>query len=386
VAEVRRASDGLNGRAEFQTRAGSERTVTIALEFPVNASLRAEPAGSAPAGSRVAVSWEGPDRDGDFVTVVAPGDTSTAYNDYAYTKDGNPLSIRMPVDPGDYELRYVLGRPPRVLARLPIAATAVSASIEAPAHVDAGSPFSISWTGPNDTGDWLTVIAPDAGPTAYASYVNADSPSPGTLNAPLQPGDYELRYVVAGKNVLARRPITVGAVTASIEAVAEVAAGSRFRIAWTGPNNHGDWLTVIGTQAGPQAYASYVDADAGGEPWLTAPLEPGDYELRYVAGGREVIARTPIKVTAVSASIEAPDQVAAGSAFTIRWQGPNNNGDWLTIVTPDTGPSGYASYWDADGGTPGTLNAPAEPGDYEIRYVQAGKVVLARKPIRVNVP
>ena len=92
------------------------------------------------------MSWKGPDREGDFVTVVAKGEQPNAYGDYVYTKDGNPLEITLPATPGDYEMRYLLGRPPRVLASVLIVATPATATIEAPPEVGAGATILFTMT------------------------------------------------------------------------------------------------------------------------------------------------------------------------------------------------------------------------------------------------
>jgi len=298
VAQVQRASDSSKGSAEFELLAGAERTVTIPLELVLQATLTLDPANTAPAGSTVSVQWIGPDREGDFVTVVKKGDALTAYNSYAYTKAGNPASISLPAFAGEYEMRYVLGRPSRVLATVPYTVTPASATIEALTEVGAGAAFPITWTGPNAPGDWLTIVAPDADATAYASYVDADNPSPAKLHAPLAPGTYELRYVAAGVKVLTRTPITVTPVMASIEAPESVVAGTQFEIGWQGPNNSGDWLTIVAPDAPVQAYGSYADAPNNSPARLTAPSAAGSYELRYVQGGKLVLMRRAILVTA----------------------------------------------------------------------------------------
>jgi Ca-activated chloride channel family protein len=296
------------------------------------------------------------------------------------------VSVQAPIEPGDYEARYVLGAPQRVLARVPLEAVAVEATLEASATVGAGTPFAVSWSGPNAANDWITIIGADAAAQDYGSYVDANQPSPANLDAPVAPGAYELRYVAAGRKILARRAIEVSAVSASIEGPASVAAGAPFEIRWQGPDSSGDWLTIIGPDAAASAYGSYVDANQGSPSTLNAPIAPGNYELRYVQKGTTVLARRPIEVSAVSATLEAPDSVTAGAPFEIRWQGPNNRGDWITIIGTDAGASAYGSYVDADQGSPSTLTAPAAAGDYELRYVQKGTSVLARRPIRVTAP
>ena len=75
----------------------------------------------------------------------------------------------------------------------------------------AGSEPDVAWTGPAYAGDWITVVKPDAPATAYASYVDANEGSPVTLAAANEVGAYEVRYVMNGKRVLARRTIQVSA-------------------------------------------------------------------------------------------------------------------------------------------------------------------------------
>jgi Ca-activated chloride channel family protein len=132
-------------------------------------------------------------------------------------------------------------------------------------------------------------------------------------------------------------------------------------------------------------YNDYFDAPTN-KNQLYIPVEPGDYELRYVLGGKSIIARTPIKVLPASATLTAPASVKAGASFDVAWTGPNNPSDWITIVTPNRPESEYASYVDAPRPSPGKLTAPATAGSYEIRYVLNGKKVIDRKAIQVTGP
>jgi Ca-activated chloride channel family protein len=291
-----RSAGGQTGMAAVEARAGAERTVTIPLELSLAATLALTPPTTGPAGSAVSVQWTGPNRQGDYVTIVKPGAAVAEYMSYEYTANGNPVSVELPAEPGDYEVRYVLGRPQRVLAAAPFKATAVEATLTAPSTGVAGSEVEVAWTGPNYAGDWLTIVKPDAEDTAYNDYVDANRDD-RRLELPVEPGGYELRYVQAGRKILARAPIAVSAATAEITAPSTVAAGASFDIAWTGPSYRGDWLTIIGPAEPVSAYGSYVDADRGSPAALTAPAAPGRYELRYVLKGKKVIAARPIEVT-----------------------------------------------------------------------------------------
>ena len=78
----------------------------------------------------------------------------------------------------------------------------------------------------------------------------------------------------------------------------EIAAGGSFEVEWTGPAHSGDYVTIVPAGASDADYRSYSDVSAGSPAKLTAPKEPGDAEIRYVAAqGRKVLERRAIRVT-----------------------------------------------------------------------------------------
>jgi hypothetical protein len=187
------------------------------------ATLEVVPGGSAAAGATVTVRWSGPNGRGDYITIARRGAEPNAYLDYRFTSNGstpvNPVSLVLPAEPGEYEIRYLLGNPRRVLAAVPYAVTKITATVDGPAIVAPGASFAISWSGPNNRGDWLTIITPGARPQAYGSYVDAAAGRAetrtgnrsATLRAPAQPGRYELRYVQQGTHIIGTRAIDVAA-------------------------------------------------------------------------------------------------------------------------------------------------------------------------------
>jgi Ca-activated chloride channel family protein len=379
---VERGSDHAKGESKLAARAGVERTVTIPLEIALEAALTVTPS-EAPAGSEVSVAWKGPNRRGDYITVVKPDAVVSDYMDYHETERGNPAKITLPNEPGDYEMRYVLGTPQRVLATAAVTAGTVEAKLTVPPTAAAGSKVDISWVGPNYASDWITIVKPDEPATAYQSYFDATSGN-HELVMPLEPGTYEVRYVLEGKRVLARAPITVTDVTAMVQPPASVAAGAQFDVTWTGPGYASDWITIVKPDAPASAYASYEDASNESPASLHAAEEPGAYEVRYVSSGKKILARAAVTVTDVSATLDAPAAVASGAKFDVAWTGPAYPGDWITIVKPDAPVTAYASYEDASSESPASLQAGSEAGAYEVRYVMDGKRVLARRAIQVT--
>ena len=83
-----------------------------------SATLDAVPV--APAGSKIDVSWTGPDNRNDHIAIGTPGADGGQQQGYSYTRNGNPASVKLPEAPGSYELRYVTGQDKKVLQRLPI--------------------------------------------------------------------------------------------------------------------------------------------------------------------------------------------------------------------------------------------------------------------------
>jgi len=147
--------------------------------FAQGATIEATPSGTALAGSTVTVKWSGPNAGGDYITIVRKGAGPFEYLDYRPTSDGrapvNPLSIVMPAQPGAYEIRYVSNNPRTVLASVPYEVMAIAASIEGPASVTPDSRFEVAWSGPNNRGDFVTIVAAGAAPRAYGPYVDARS-------------------------------------------------------------------------------------------------------------------------------------------------------------------------------------------------------------------
>ncbi|MBT3060733.1 MAG: hypothetical protein KME44_18135, partial [Candidatus Thiodiazotropha sp. (ex Lucina pensylvanica)] len=130
-----------------------------------SAALRAELTLSAPtdvpAGARVVIDVNGETGNRDFVTIVPVGEAEGGYSDYKYVRSKNRVELRAPEDAGDYEIRYLDANPPYATkARQPLAVIPVEAKVEAPAQVDAGAKFQITWSGPDNPQDFIALSDP----------------------------------------------------------------------------------------------------------------------------------------------------------------------------------------------------------------------------------
>ncbi|MFC2951454.1 VWA domain-containing protein [Marinicaulis aureus] len=385
---VIRPSDGLKGEQKaFKVAENTWKTVTIALTFPVEATVRAEPAGEGVAGVNVKAHWTGPDRRGDYIAIAEKGADKGSYISYRYTSQGNPAELRLPVEPGDYEIRYMLGRPIRVLASVDIKVTPATATLTAPETAIAGEEVDVEFTGPPaGSGDWVTVVKPDADDNKYNDYHYTRNGSPATIRMPLEAGEYELRFVQNNKKVLARKPITVTAALATIKGPETAIAGEEVEIKFTGPEaSSGDWITVTAPDAPANKYNDYHYTRNGSPGTVRMPLEAGEYELRFVQGNSKIIARQPITVTEATATLSAKDTAIAGETVSVEFTGPApGQGDWVTVIEPDAPDNKYTDYEYTRAGSPAEIRMPLDAGEYELRFVQANKKVLARRPISVT--
>ena len=104
-----------------------------------------------------------------------------------------------------------------------------------------------------------------------------------------------------------------------------------------------------------------------------------------IRNGRKVLARQKLTLTDISATVNAPASAPAGSDVPITWTGPAYTRDFLTIVKVGTADDKRDKYTYVEKGSPLTVEAPSEPGDYEIRYVvMNGRRVLARKRLKIT--
>jgi hypothetical protein len=86
-----------------------------------------------------------------------------------------------------------------------------------------------------------------------------------------------------------------------------------------------------------------------------------------------------------------PSLVTSGGQLTVTWSAPSGRSDldWIGLFKVGVPSSSYQNgWWDyAHGGASGTLtlNAPAQPGEYEFRYLlDDGFIDVARSPVGVT--
>lgn len=179
----------------------------------------------------------------------------------------------------------------------------------------------------------------------------------------------------------------VAAPEITLTAPESAVAGSTVEVSWQGENiQPRDFVTIVPVGSEPDVWDRYErvqDRDAAA---VQAPGDAGSFEVRYVSSetGRSV-AEAAIELSDPAVEISAPESVAGGARFTVEWQNGVHPRDYLTIVPADAPPDAYGSYVYIGDESSGTLEAPAEPGAHEVRYLlAASRTAIARLPIEVE--
>jgi Ca-activated chloride channel family protein len=96
-----------------------------------------------------------------------------------------------------------------------------------------------------------------------------------------------------------------------------------------------------------------------------APVEPGKYELRYLAGpDATTIATRSFDVVAPRVSLAVDGAVFAGQSFAVRWEGPAGRYDEIRLTRSGQ----VVDAFRAISNTPAQLTAPVDPGTYALVY------------------
>jgi len=339
------------------------------------------------AGAVFAVDWQGPNNAEDFITITPTDAPASSYGDYKPTRTGPRVELTAPVEPGPRELRYVAGRAGKILGRAPIEVLPAAATLSAPDQAVLGTTIRVTWTGPNNADDYITVVSRETPDGQYGNYTNTSKGSPLELTLPDDAGEAEIRYMTgSGRKVLGRRSLTITTPATDLTAPAEAAAGATIEVTWRGPDNPNDYVTVVPAGSPDGQYRNYTPTAKGSPLKLLLLIDAGPAELRYMTGSNgRVLARRPITLTPLAVSLDAASAASAGSTVEVKWTGPAYAGDYVTIVPASAAASVYAGYEYTTKGSPMKVPALKQPGPAEIRYVSGqGGRVLARRPILIT--
>ncbi|MFQ6548261.1 vWA domain-containing protein [Aestuariibius sp. 2305UL40-4] len=343
------------------------------------------------AGSQVDVTWTGPDEDLDFIGIGrADAAGSAQWTNYAYTTTGNPVSLLVPPEPGDYVIRYFRGEGESAIASHALRVLAAEATVDAPEAAVAGDTIRVTWTGPAYPSDFIgigQVGSEEAEQWDNFTYVREGSPL--DLVLPTEPGDYVIQYFMNQETYsLVSVPIMLTPAAASLEAPSVAVVGETIPVGWSGPANKDDFVGIGKVDAeGSEQWLNYTFVREGNPLRLEVPTMPGEYVIRYFMGQDDtILAENQIAVAGASAVITAPTAAPAGEMVRIEWDGPGYPDDFIAIGPADAeGSDRWQTYAYTREGSPLEVEVPEAPGNYEIRYFLAqGNTELTSVPLRVE--
>ena len=170
-------------------------------------------------------------------------------------------------------------------------------------------------------------------------------------------------------------------------------AGHTYKISYIGTAKVTDYAGFTKRGAPPPpvsgSYGVIGGGTTGSNPFsVTAPAEPGEYDLILTVPTRGVIERQPIEVVPASNGFDVIGTVEPGKRFNFTWRGPDQVSQRIVIAKPEDPGKVYASSWGYalhKNGKMG-LTAPAEPGIYELRYLSSGYEIMFSRKFGVGVP
>lgn len=369
---------------------GESVDVTFVFDVPTpDASIIAPQTASI--GSTIQVGWTGPDLRDDYIGIGRAGtDGASAWENYTYTRDGNPLELRIPGTPGEYQISYFLSEGREVIASATIMVNEVEVGIIAPDTAIAGSTIQVGWNGPDARDDYIGIgVAGSTGAAAWENYTYTRDGQTLDLLVPVTPGNYDITYFLGqDRTVLTTRSINVTPVEAQITAPQSAVAGSTIQVGWTGPDYRDDYLGIgIAGSSGGAAWENYAYTRDGQTLDLLVPITPGTYDITYFLNqDRSVLATTQITVTPVTAAISAPATAQAGGQIEVSWTGPGYRDDFIGIgQAGGSGGALWERYTYTREGSPLTLQVPETPGDYVLTYfLNQDRAAIASVPIQVQ--
>lgn len=340
-------------------------------------------------GATFDVSWSPTINRRDYVAIVPAGADPGTFGNYQAVGTASDTGLRAPADPGLYELRYILNIDKMTVATRQVEVTPPQVVLQIPQTALTGAEFDVSWAGTVNPQDYINIVPIGAAEGQFGNYVPVRDQSTAKLKAPAEPGLYEVRYVLReGSKTAASATMEITAPVVSVSGPDRVLTGEKFTVSWTGTVNAQDYVAIVPAGSKDGVFGNYIpvrDKDAG---TLTAQADPGLYELRYILReGSKTLASAPIEIAVPEVSISAPSTVLAGSQFQVNWTGTVSAQDYMNIVPAGSEEGKFGNYTVVrDGGT-GTIQAPAETGLYELRYVlREGAKTVAHVMVEVTEP
>jgi Ca-activated chloride channel family protein len=368
---------------------GIQETLEVVLSPTPQVTLEVDP-GSPLAGAEAHIQfWGAPAGKNLLALAAAEAPVGQYLLRYPITGSAGEITLPVPDSPNQLEVRFThdIGSGiQQLLGRLEFSTSRRRVTIEVPERAEIQTSMTLGWDGGGLTGDHIIVEHQGEDVREDVLCIPAVSGGPVTVNAPDLAGDYAVHYRSRRGRSLARASLEVFEILATLVGPTTAAPGEDISVAWTGPDEAQDFLSIAAHDEHDEQYRKFSPTTSGSPAVLTTPIRPGDYEIRYVrAEDGKVLARQPLTVVVVEVTLDVPRVVEAGTRFEVAWIGTAGEGDFITVAHARSGPKNHLDWSYTGLGSPVTLAAPFEAGKYVVRYVSGTtNKIVARQPIEVR--
>ena len=389
-SQLKITTPDIPGTFEIRYLLGENLTViarqTLTLTAP---EVTIEAAPESTPGALVAVHWQGPNNQNDYLTIVPQNAAEGASDSFYFARQGSPITVELPDTTGEFEIRYMTGQSGLILARAPISINHEPTIMTADETAIAGSVIMVGWLGPHTPDDIITIVPVGTADDVLGNFSYTREGSEVGVISKSFIGDYELRYISgATAEVLATLPLTLIAPPVALLANDAAVAGGVISVEWDGPDFEDDYITIVPVDADEGEFGNYTYTRNGSPLDLITKDLAGDYEIRYVSGvSRETLARVAMILTEPESSLETVANAVAGSEITVEWTGPDHQNDLITVVTADTPAGEFGNFVFTTRGADLSVLTPDIPGEYEVRYLSGQSYkTLASHPLTLTAP
>ena len=347
------------------------------------------------AGTEIEMEIDAPLGLGGYVYLYAEGrDKSLGY---AYVREGklknyDNVRLRLPAQPGNYELKW-LSNDNQVYASAVIVAELAELAINVPTEAAAGTEFPIDIAAPDGLTGYLYLYAAGRDKSLAYAYVREAAGGgyqQAKLRLPAAPGEYEVKWISNKKEELATALINAVAVEAVLEAPQHAQAGTEIGVTPQGPMGLSGYIYLYAAGRDKHIAYAYVREDNHGDyqrAALKLPAMPGDYNIKWVSPNKEVIAESPLLIEEVQVSLDFPANAAMGTEISIGVNAPDGMSGQIKLFAEGRKKHlayGYVREANSGGYQPVKMRLPANPGDFVLRWFSGRGEVITEAPITIE--
>ncbi|MBL4774375.1 MAG: VWA domain-containing protein [Alcanivoracaceae bacterium] len=330
----------------------------------------------------IEVTWESDKTlTGRIIIVNQAAEYSDYGESHAYVDKKNSVAIQIPAKVGEYELRYVKNN--QTIASHALSVVDSDLAIITEDSVIGGTELQIALVNPENIKGMIIITQENKQSSDYGLnhiYVQPDREQ--KIRVPSEKGMYDLKWLSSKNELLASKRIEITDAQVSLIAKETAIAGTMLTIGLNAPEGL-DGLVIIES---PQQNSDYGLAHAYAKNKkkveLRAPIQEGDYVLRWKNGLGGLVTEKAIKITPEQASFNSPNLAYVATTISINVNSAQDYKGTVVIDNKDAKVNAYGlSHTYANKNNNLELKLTGKAGEYEIRWISPTKHILHKENI-----